>query len=76
MSAQIFDAAQASLPELEAQIAQGNMSGLREWLRTNIHQYGRAFSADELMHQMCGESLQAQSWLQYIRKKYGEIYGF
>ena len=75
MSAQLFDQAKEDLPGLEAQIAAGQFAELLGWLRTNIHQYGRKLEALEILERVTGEGLNAGPWLEYIREKYGEIYG-
>ena len=75
MSAQLFDQAKKDLPGLEAQIAAGQFAALLGWLRTNIHQYGRKLEALEILERVTGEGLNAGPWLDYIRQKYGEIYG-
>ena len=75
MSAQLFDQAKQDLPDLEARIAVGQFAELLGWLRTNIHQYGRKLEALDILERVTGEGLQAGPWLDYIREKYGEIYG-
>ncbi len=75
MSAQLFDQAKQDLPGLDAQIAAGQFAELLGWLRTNIHQYGRKLEALEILERVTGEGLNAGPWLDYIREKYGEIYG-
>ena len=75
MSAQLFDQAKQDLPDLEARIAAGQFAELLGWLRTNIHQYGRKLEALDILERVTGEGLQAGPWLDYIREKYGEIYG-
>ena len=75
MSAQLFDQAKKDLPGLDAQIAAGQFAELLGWLRTNIHQYGRKLEALEILERVTGEGLNAGPWLDYIREKYGEIYG-
>ena len=75
MSAQLFDQAEDEISGLEGQIASGSFDELRGWLRKHIHRYGRTRTADELLQATTGRSLDAESWLSYVRKKYGEIYG-
>jgi len=75
MSAQLFDQAKKDLPGLDAQIAAGQFAALLGWLRTNIHHYGRKLEALEILERVTGEGLNAGPWLDYIRQKYGEIYG-
>ncbi|HRK75542.1 MAG TPA: carboxypeptidase M32, partial [Rhodothermales bacterium] len=73
-AAQFYEQASASLGDLDNQIKAGNFAPLREWLRTQIHQFGRSKSASMLVNQITGSGLTTAPWIQYIKKKYGEIY--
>ncbi|MEM1318866.1 MAG: carboxypeptidase M32 [Bacteroidota bacterium] len=74
-AAQFYQQASKDLPGLEQQIEQGDSSALLKWLREHIHQYGQQYSADELCERICGERLNFQYFMDYARKKYGDIYG-
>jgi len=75
MSAQFFDAAVAAHPQIPAQIEAGQFDTLRTWLSSNIHVYGRALSADEIVERATGRPLSAAPYLAYLRSKYGALYG-
>eukprot|EP00878_Enallax_costatus_P001574 GHUV01001725.1.p1 GENE.GHUV01001725.1~~GHUV01001725.1.p1 ORF type:complete len:544 (+),score=156.71 GHUV01001725.1:74-1705(+) len=72
---QIYEYAKQQLPELEQQIQQGNFKPLREWLNENIHRKGSLYpSGDELMQAVTGSALKPQTFLAYLRSKYGQLY--
>lgn len=73
-AAQFYEQAATALGDLDNQIQKGDFDPLRSWLRTHIHQYGRAKSATMLVHDITGSGLTTAPWIQYIKKKYGEIY--
>lgn len=73
-AAQFFQQAAKDLSGLEEQIRQGDTTMLLEWLRTNIHQYGRLYSAEELCKRITGEPLNFKYFMDYVRKKFSEIY--
>lgn len=73
-AAQFYAAAKKQIPELENDIAQGKLLGLREWLRENIHQHGMVFTADELCKRVTGESLNFSYFLNYANEKYSGLY--
>lgn len=75
MSAQFFDAAVRAHPEIPADIEAGRFDTLRRWLATNIHVYGRALTADEIVQRATGRPLSADAYLTYLRTKYGALYG-
>ncbi len=63
------------LPDLDAQIGEGEFAQLLDWLRINIHQHGAKFKPTELIERVTGESLNAQPYLRYLREKFGDLYG-
>lgn len=73
-SAQLFAAAEKQIADLPGQMARGEFSLLREWLRTNIHTHGKRFSASDLIQAASGESLTSQYFIEYLTQKYSAIY--
>jgi carboxypeptidase Taq len=74
-SAQIFAASRAALPELDAQIARGELVPLREWLRENVHRHGQRYRAGELCEKVTGAPLSHAPLVDYLNKKYRALYG-
>lgn len=74
-AAQFYAQAKKDLPDLEQQIEQGNMLGLLDWLRTNVHQYGQKYTATELCTKITGEALNFNHFMEYAKEKYSFIYG-
>ena len=72
---QFYEAARDQIAHLEDKIAGGDLRTLREWLCENIHQVGRASTADELVRQLSGQPLSAGPFIQYLEQKYGQLYG-
>jgi carboxypeptidase Taq len=75
MSVQLFEAARRDLGDLPAQIGAGDFAPLLAWLRTHVHQYGRARTADEIVRGATGGPLSAEPWLAYVEGKFGALYG-
>jgi carboxypeptidase Taq len=75
MSAQFFDAALLEHPQINAQIEVGNFNVLHDWLKANIYHQGRKFTAAETVERVTGKPLSTQPLIDYIRRKYGELYG-
>lgn len=76
MSAQFFEAALSTEPEIPSQIEQGNFSTLHDWLKQNIYHHGRKYTAAELIERVTGKPLSTDSFMRYIQSKYGELYSF
>ncbi len=75
LAAQYYRKALADRPQIPADIANGKFDTLLGWLRENIHQHGRKFTADELTRRITGEGIQQRYYLEYLQAKYGAIYG-
>ena len=75
LSGQIWHAINQAIPDLDTQIASGHFSTLLEWLRTNIHHHGSKYPPKELTLRATGEPLNSRYYVDYLQKKYGDIYG-
>ncbi|MDH7462337.1 carboxypeptidase M32 [Chitinophagaceae bacterium 26-R-25] len=73
-AAQFFNTASSQLKELQNEIVAGNFAPLLQWLRTNIHQYGRKFTSEQLCERVTGEPLNIDHFMKYARAKYTGIY--
>lgn len=74
-AAQFFAKAKEEMPTLEDEIASGDNSNLLQWLRQNIHQYGRYYTPDELCVKITGEKLNFKYFMDYAKQKFGAVYG-
>ncbi len=74
LSVQLFDKAVKDVPHIPSRIEEGEYGELLGWLRQNVHRHGRKFTLNEIAQRATGEPLQAQSYMAYLKRKYGEIY--
>lgn len=74
LSAQFYDAALRAQPAITNEIKQGEFATLHGWMRNNIYQHGRKFTASELAERATGGPLRIEPYIQYLRRKYGELY--
>ena len=74
-AAQIRAAAGRALPDMDAQLASGELAPLQQWLRQTIHQVGSRMATDALCRQATGEPLAPAHFFAYIDKKYSALYG-
>lgn len=76
LASQFYATALAQQPAIPSEIANGHFETLHNWLRTNIYQHGAKFTTTELVEQVTGRGLTLEPYLDYLRTKYGAIYGF
>lgn len=74
-AAQFYNAAKKSISGFEEKIAAGDLRPLREWLRENIHKHGKRYRAGELVKVVTGEELSHEPFVQYLKGKFGALYG-
>jgi carboxypeptidase Taq len=73
-AAQLKNAMQKEIPEFDEIVEAGNLSPIKEWLTTNIHQYGKMKKPIEILEQVTGEGLNPDYLIEYFNKKYSEVY--
>ena len=73
-SASLFAAASNAIPELTALIAQGDLTPLREWLRANVHQWGRIDEAEAIVRRATGNGLVVNDFIAYLKQKFESMY--
>lgn len=74
LSAQFYDAACQAHAQIPAQIAAGEFSTLLGWLQDNIYCHGRKFTPNELIERVTGGPMRIEPYINYLDKKFGELY--
>jgi carboxypeptidase Taq len=75
-SAHFFAAFTKEHPNWEDRIRANDLSFLRQWLKNNIHSYGRTYNSEELAKKATSKSFSEKAYCNYLKKKYGALYGF
>ncbi len=75
IAGQLWQRAHVDLPELESQIAAGELMGLREWLREHVHRHGAKFTSGELLQRVLGGPIEVAPFVEYLRTKLSGVYG-
>jgi carboxypeptidase Taq len=71
---QFYEQARLEIPQLEVEIAAGQLLVLRRWLEQKIHRWGRTFTPNHLIQRVTGQELNPELFLTYVEGKYGELY--
>ena len=60
---------------MKKNIENGEFKEIREWLRVNIHSKGSLYDKpDDLMKEVTGSPLDPTVFVNYLNKKYSDIY--
>jgi carboxypeptidase Taq len=69
-AAQLMAAARRALPGLDAEFAEGDVSGLLGWLRREVHARASLLGMDALMEAATGKPLDPSDFLAHLRARY------
>ena len=72
----LFDALKSDIPNLNDQLAEGDLSSALAWLKQRLQQHGRLMKPRDLITQACGTTPSEAPLLAYLTDKYAGIYGF
>lgn len=61
--------------DVDSLLQEGKFEIIRDWLKENIHQYGAYLDADEILEKATGETFNPDYYINYLKEKYGSIYG-
>ncbi|MEO7773998.1 MAG: carboxypeptidase M32 [Steroidobacteraceae bacterium] len=75
IAAQLYDALRSAMPDIDAQFARGDFTGLFGWLKEHVHGKGAKLPLQELMQLATGKTLSAQPSLRYLESKYLRLAG-
>lgn len=74
IAAMLWTQIQKDLPDIDGLMSSGRFTPILEWLRANVHQYGRTLQADEILQKVCGRPLTEVDFLHYLEQKLGNVY--
>ncbi len=75
VAVQLYTTIEKENVAVNKEVADGNTTSILNWLRKNVHQYGRQFTSQELCSKITGEPLNTKYLINYATKKYTDIYG-
>lgn len=75
-SAQFFAAFAKKYPNWDERVAKGELVFIREWLKKQVHCWGRTYNSEELVKKVTGKPLSKTDYCAYLKKKYAAIYNF
>jgi carboxypeptidase Taq len=75
IAAQLWERFGAVNADRDRQIGRGEFAPLLAWLRTELHQHGRAYQAQDLVERVTGRRIDPAPYLTYLEQKYGALYG-
>jgi carboxypeptidase Taq len=75
LSAQFYEAALQAHPEIPAEIETGRFGALHGWLKDEIYWHGCKYATEEIVERATGNPMNIEPYMDYLRQKYGDLYG-
>jgi carboxypeptidase Taq len=72
--AQFLEKMKKDIPEYFTLVQNGEFVTIYNWLKENIHKYGSVYKPADLIKNITAEELNAKYFIDYLNKKYTEIY--
>ena len=72
---QLWEQMKKDLPGVLSEIERGEFGNVLAWQVEHIQKHGRKFTLPELAERATGGPLRPEPYMDYLREKYGEIYG-
>ncbi|RHB47380.1 carboxypeptidase M32 [Enterocloster aldenensis] len=60
--------------DFEGLLADGGIDAIREYLKENIHQYGKLKTSRQILKDVTGEDFNPEYYVRYLKEKYTRIY--
>lgn len=61
--------------DFDSLLEHGKVDVIREYLRENIHQYGKLKNSRQILKDLTGEDFNPEYYVMYLKEKYGKLYG-
>jgi carboxypeptidase Taq len=74
ISAQLWERMLKDIPDVDAQIQDGDFKALTAWMRDKVHRHGAKFKPQELVQRITGSKIDQEPYIRYLTSKYSEIY--
>ncbi len=71
----LHQALHAAVPDLDAQLAQGDTGGATAWLREHLQRHGALYQPREIIEMASGQEPSEGPLLDYLEAKFGALYG-
>lgn len=75
IAGQLWRQVHIDVPDLDDQLAAGELSPLREWLVESVHRHGSKFRTHELLQRVVGGPIEVEPFVDYLKQKLSGVYG-
>ena len=74
-AAQLVHYCKKDIPDFDSKVEQGEFTEIKAWLTNKVHKHGRRYDGlDALLEEQVGEKLNPKYFIDYLTKKYTDLY--
>ena len=73
-ASQLFKKLVEENPDVYDKIRNGEFGDIYQWLKLNVHRFGRLYTADEIIKKVCNDGLNSRVYIDYLKDKYFSLY--
>lgn len=73
-AAHLFEKFEKDHPNWAKRVSQGELTFIKDWLAQAVYQHGRRYSSKDLLKKSTGKPFSSDAYIQYLTKKYNDIY--
>lgn len=74
MAAHLFSTFSKKFNNWDERIAKGDLEFVIEWLKSNVHSFGKTYNLEEIAKRVTGKPFSEKAYCSYLKKKYADIY--
>ncbi|NIB98422.1 carboxypeptidase M32 [Halobacterium sp. R2-5] len=74
LAAQIYDALEDDVGDVDEKVRSGNFDVIADWLEEHVHRHGARYTTPELVEEATGEAYNADHFVDYVTEKYTDLY--
>jgi len=74
LAAQMYDALEADVGDVDEKVRNGNFDVVADWLEAHVHRHGARYTTPELVEEATGEAYNADHFVDHVTEKYTELY--
>ncbi len=74
LAAQIYDALEDDVGDVDEKVRSGNFDVIADWLEEHVHRHGARYTTPELVEEATGEAYNADHFVDHVTEKYTDLY--
>lgn len=70
IACQLHQALQNKFPDIAKRVEQGQLAEVRDWLKANVHRFGRGMTTPQIIKHATGKELSSEAFLKFLQERF------